>query len=320
MIRFLKNIFFFFIPIIGASFVLDSFFSTKLKQQSTLVKGEYDVWDDIFEGKIKSDIIIIGSSRAWVHFNPSIITDKTKYSAYNIGLDGHPFFLQKTRFDVLKKYNKNPKLLIVSLESNSLFKRPDLYNHHQFLPYLRSNKEDLKKDLLQFKGFNSYDFELPLTRFYGNFYILKELFLNYKNTSKIRTKGFKGEEKEWTKDFKKAKKKYNSINVKVDEITSQKFKNFIKENIKEDINVVLVYSPEYIEGQNFISNRDSIVDIYKNISKDNSIPFIDFSKDSICYKKKYFYNATHLNKKGANLFTNKLIDTLKERKLIPLKK
>lgn len=317
MNRFLKNILLFLIPIIGISFLLDNFLSNKLRQCTTLVKGEYAVWNDIFDGKINSDIIIIGSSRAWVHFNPTKITQKTGVSSYNIGIDGHPFLLQDLRYNILRKYNKKPKLIIVSVESNSLFKKSDLYNHHQFLPYLKSNKEDLKEGLLQFNGFDSYDFELPLVRFYGNFYIFKELLFAGKPTNRV--KGFESHKRKWNNNLLEAKKKFNTLKVKVDDITTQKFKKFIKENIKEEINVVLVYSPEYIDGQQFISNRDSIVNLYKKISFNNKIPFIDFSNDSISYKKEYFYNATHLNKKGANLFTNQLIDTLLKRKLIPFK-
>lgn len=317
MNRFLKNMLLFLMPIIGISFLLDNFLSNMLRQNTTLVKGEYAVWNDIFDGKINSDIIIIGSSRAWVHFDPTKITQKTGVSSYNIGIDGHPFLLQYLRYNILRKYNKKPRLLLVSVESNSLSKKLDLYNHHQFLPYLRSNSEDLKEGLLQFNGFDSYDFKLPLVRFYGDFYIFKELLYAGKPTNRVR--GFESHERKWSNDLLEAKKKFNSLQVKVDDISTQKFKKFIKENIEEEINVVLIYSPEFIEGQEFISNRDSIVKLYKKIGSDNKIPFIDFSKDSISYKKEYFYNATHLNKEGANLFTDRLIDTLLERELIPFK-
>jgi lysophospholipase L1-like esterase len=55
------------------------------------------------------------------------------------------------------------------------------------------------------------------------------------------------------------------------------------------------------------------------ISIKYKIPFIDFSKDSMSYNKEYFYNATHLNKKGADLFTEKLIKKIKNQQLLPIK-
>jgi len=51
--------------------------------------------------------------------------------------------------------------------------------------------------------------------------------------------------------------------------------------------------------------------IYKKFSNEYQIPFYDFSNDSISYHKKYFYNASHLNNIGSQLFTKELIDTLK---------
>tara|TARA_B110000971_G_scaffold221949_1_gene271808 strand:- start:12618 stop:13556 length:939 start_codon:yes stop_codon:yes gene_type:complete len=312
MQKFLKKTLLFLFPLVVLSFVLDGVLSSKLKKTTTLFKGEYAVWNDIFEGKIDSDILIIGSSRAWVHFNPTMITEQTGISCYNIGIDGHPFLLQNTRYDILRKYNKKPKTVIVSLESNSFFKRPDLYNSSQFLPYLRTNKDDLKEPLLKFKGFNKYDFVLPLIRYYGNFSVLKEVLLSSSNSTN-RVKGFEAHAKKWNSDLLNAKKKYKSLKVKIDTTTLNLFKEFVKKNKAEEIEVILVYSPEYIEGQEFISNRDSIINLYKKISDENKISFIDFSNDSISYKKEYFYNATHLNKKGANLFTQKLIDTLNNK-------
>lgn len=300
-------------PLVFISFIMDGVLSKKLKDVTSLVYGEFSVWNDIFEGKVDSDLIIIGSSRAWVHFNPTMITEETGISAYNIGMDGHPFFLQNARYTIFRKYNRKPKLVIVSLETNSFFKRSDLYNSSQFLPYLREYKEDLKKPLMKFKGFNKYDFDVPLVRYYANVNIFKDLFLG-SNSKTIRVKGFQARDEIWNNDLLEAKQKYESIKVQIDTTTLNLFKDFILKNKKENIEVILVYSPEYIEGQEFISNRDSILNMYKKISEEYKIRFIDFSKDSISYKKEYFYNSTHMNKVGANMFTNQLIDSLKINK------
>ncbi len=84
---------------------------------------------------------------------------------------------------------------------------------------------------------------------------------------------------------------------------------FLKKVI--NIKLIFVYTPEYIEGQKFVSNREQIMGLYKKFSQQHHIPFYDFSNDSISYKKKYFYKKSHLNRVGSQLFTKKLIDTLK---------
>ena len=165
---------------------------------------------------------------------------------------------------------------------------------------------------MKFKGFNKYDFDVPLVRYYANLNIFKDLLLGG-NSNTNRVKGFQAHDKNWNNDLLEAKRKYESLKVQIDTTTLNVFKDFIQKNKKQDIEVILVYSPEYIEGQEFISNRDSILNLYNEISDEYKIRFIDFSKDSISYKKEYFYNSTHLNKTGANLFTKKLIDSLKNK-------
>jgi hypothetical protein len=73
-----------------------------------------------------------------------------------------------------------------------------------------------------------------------------------------------------------------------------------------------VCAPEYIEGQIFTKNRGEVISLYTKYSHKYNIPFYDYSTDAISYQKKYFYNTNHLNKMGAELFTTKLIDTLKQ--------
>jgi len=80
--------------------------------------------------------------------------------------------------------------------------------------------------------------------------------------------------------------------------------------------VIFVYTPEYIEGQKFISNRNDVLGIVSRFSTKYDIPFYDFSNDSITFQRQYFYNTMHLNKAGAEKFTNGLIGKLKESKLI----
>ena len=80
---------------------------------------------------------------------------------------------------------------------------------------------------------------------------------------------------------------------------------------RKKIKIVFVYAPEYFERGKFIENREEIFTLFNMFSKKYSIPFYDFSNDTISMQRKYFYNASHLNKTGAELFTKKLIDSLR---------
>ena len=54
------------------------------------------------------------------------------------------------------------------------------------------------------------------------------------------------------------------------------------------------------------------INVYKKLSKKHAIPFWDYSSDSISFNKDYFYNANHLNKTGADLFTAKFAERFKK--------
>jgi lysophospholipase L1-like esterase len=51
--------------------------------------------------------------------------------------------------------------------------------------------------------------------------------------------------------------------------------------------------------------------LYRKYADDYQIPFFDYSNDSLCLNKELFYNTTHLNKKGADLFSKKLASDLR---------
>jgi len=61
-----------------------------------------------------------------------------------------------------------------------------------------------------------------------------------------------------------------------------------------------------------VENKSEWIKIFKKLSNEFEFEFIDFSDDSISYSKQYFINATHLNKKGAELYTRKLTSKIKE--------
>lgn len=67
----------------------------------------------------------------------------------------------------------------------------------------------------------------------------------------------------------------------------------------------MIYAPEYIDGQNFVTNREEAINYFRDISQKHKLTFLDYSQDSLSFNKKYFYNASHLNIGGAQLFTSK---------------
>lgn len=314
MRKFIINISLFFLPFILLAYPLDKFLSNNLRKSNLIAVKEYPVWNAIFDSKVNSDIVIYGSSRAWVHIDAPMIQDSLKIRTYNLGIDGHNFWLQNLRHRLLLKFNKKPELIIYSVDIFTLQKRGDLYNKEQFLPYMLWDK-DIERSTISYNGFNIPDYYVPLLRYYGKYDHIREAFrlkLKPQNNAPTRKNGYEGQLATWNDDFDKAKVGIEKYTANLDTASVRLFEAFLKNAISQKIKVALIYTPEYIEGQEFTKNRNEIINIYKSLGIKYDIPFYDFSNDSMVYDKKYFYNAEHLNKSGAELLTKELIDTLKK--------
>lgn len=315
---FLKRFFYALLVGIVISLVLDITISNALKKLDTFAYGESVIWNEIYNGNINEDLLIYGSSRAWVHFSPKIIQENTGLTAYNLGIDGHNFWLQHLRHKALLKYNQAPKIIVLSVGPFTLNKRENLYNLDQFLPFMY--KEDVYAYTSSYDGFTVLDYSIPLLRYIGKreaiLTALKDHKKNKKNGISYRVKGYKGMDRSWNQDLEIAKSKMDHIEITKHKDSELLLDDFLTECKTEEIKVILVYSPTYIEGQRFIKNREEIIDTYHGLAIKHEIPFLDYSNNSMCYDKDLFYNSIHLNIKGSELFTKMFVDDLKEQNLI----
>ncbi len=309
MKKFIYQLLIFLAPLVLLAFVADRLINRTLKTSKT---GDYAVWNDILDGKVNSDIVIYGSSRAWLQMNPRIIEDSTGKNVYNLGIDGHNFYMQYLRHDLLLRHNKPPGTIILSLDNFTFDKKKDLYNPEQFLPYL-DNKEILDATKTYF-GFDFYDYKLPLIRYAGQRDALKnalKIIIKPSLNNIDRYKGYSGQELIWNNDLDKAMAIQKKYVQHFDSATIRLFDQFLRETRNLKTEIIMVYSPEYIDGQQFVSNRKQVFAIYDSFARKYQIPFFDYSKDSMCLDKDFFYNSQHLNSNGANTFTRKMIRDIK---------
>jgi hypothetical protein len=264
--------------------------------------------NDIYSEKASCDIAIYGSSRAWIHVNPIILEDSLKLKAYNFGIDGHNFWLQYLRHLEFIKHNNNPSYIILCLDITSLQKKDELYNLYQFLPYMLWNN-NIRKYTSPYIGYHKIDYFIPLIRFAGKKEALEVAFNNIikkEDSPKYRKKGYVGMDREWKSDYDNSVFVPGSYKVKLDPRLVELFERFIKECNNLKIDLILVYPPEYIEWQRVVANRKKVIGIYADFAIKHNIIFLDYSNDEVCLTKSHFFNETHLNKSGSDLFTLKL--------------
>ena len=165
-------------------------------------------------------------------------------------------------------------------------------------------------------GYSILDYYLPLVRYSGKTSasnLIKQNIVKGKGTNSYRQNGFLGMDREWNSDIEKAKTQLKSLRIKMDANCILLFDKFINECKANNIELILVYTPEYIDYQKVWENRDDVVKIYKDFSIKYAVQFLDYSNDSMCLDKTYFYNGSHLNSLGANVFSKKLASNIKTR-------
>jgi hypothetical protein len=267
-------------------------------------------WNDIFQSQADCDLLILGSSRAWVQFSTQILDSVLNLNSYNIGIDGYQFDMQYFRFKSYLQYNKKPSYVIVSLDIFSLAKPYNLYEYEQFLPYLSDRSVVIQTQ--KYKGINTASYYLPFYKYAGtkNFWMVKMGILEYfglRNYNNGRYKGFKAQNSIWDNSFDNFNKENSDgVTQTIDDGTKSEFIDFLNYCENNSIPCFLVFSPEYYEVQKLFKNRDEILFLYKDLANQYNATFLDFTSDSICFDKNLFYNSQHLNQSGATLFSNKL--------------
>lgn len=311
MRKFIINIAIFISPFLLLCIPIDIYLSQKVENTSEC-SGEFEVWTDIYSSKINCELAIYGSSRAWVHINPEILKDSLKFNAYNFGIDGHNFWLQYLRHIEYQKSNSKPQIIIHSIDIFTLQKKKELYNMSQFLPYMLWNL-DIYKSTTSYEGYSAVDYFIPLIRYRHNTTLVSSLMtsLNQQNQP-YRNKGFKGQQIEWNNDLDNAQKSNTCYSINLDSSSITLYEHFLEDCKSKNIEVILVYTPEYIDGQKYVSNRKEIIDFYKAIATKYKLLFLDYSNNYLCFDKKFFYNAEHLNAIGADIFTRILASDLKK--------
>lgn len=315
MKKFLLRILWFFLPVVVLAYPLDWFISQNLRKSNAFAVKELPVWNALFSGQLRTDIAIYGSSRAWLQIDSPMMERELGKPTYNFGINAHNFWLQYLRHRMLCDQNQNPKLIIQTLDIHTLMKNKDLVNSEQFLPYMLWNSK-IRKWTEGYNGFSIFDYQIPLVRYYAKIQALREarsMWLHPERNKPQRIQGYMGRDISWNGDFERAVGKLKHYEVRPEAPSIALFEGFLKECRDSNIKVVLVYTPEYIEGQKLMHNRAGIIQMYREISAKYGIPFYDYSSHSLSMQKKYFYNTTHLNKTGAELLTKDLIGKLRRQ-------
>lgn len=278
--------------------VLSAFDYLLTKRLQASHQREFASWNDIMHGEASADVIIMGSSRAWAQYSPQILDSILHMETYNIGIDGSSINRQIKKYQLYRKYNQKPSIILQNIDFFTI-EITEGYERHQYFPYLWNH--DFRKAIFSDEHFSLAEKVIPFYR-YSNFGI-RNLF----KEPRMLTKGYCGNELPWDGSELARKKPFR---FSPDSIAVEMFEKYLKVAQEEGVRVFLVFAPVYIEATNKLENLEEMYSFYSSLAEKYSAEIIDFNFDEISMDTTFFYNATHLNRKGAELFSRKLGDEL----------
>ena len=245
----------------------------------------------------KEDVLIFGSSRAKHHYVPDIIEDSLGVSCYNTGEDGNGIILC---YGFLKMITQrySPKLIIYDVTGFDMYvddnmKYLDLMKPYYFEQGIDSVFWSVNPNTRYMMLSNLYRYNTTCLRVLGNFI---HPMNNY-------PKGYCGLNK--VMDYEPIIK--NPSNKTVDELKIFYFEKFIQLAQCKDIKLVCSVSPTYKAPLS-----DSFYSPVMLLCQQYGVPFLYYNADSEFINNKCFFaDREHINNKGAQQFTIKLISKIK---------
>jgi len=283
-----------------------------------------NTWHKIYSGKLKTEIAILGTSRAEAHYDTEIISSITGLKTYNLGISGTHYDFLNIRWKSFINRNKKPKVLILDLDPGALKNSTELYGKFQYLPYLNSAEyksvtKGIDSDYLFEKIIPLYKYRAYEMSVYKQLKSLKNPKYCHKNVN-----GYIEHDISWIeRDYKKFKKilqkdkahKEYDLNIFSQGLST--INSIIEYCEKHNIQVYLIWSPSYYESHEYqLTLKKHIDSILKKTSNKKHIKYLNYSKDSLCYDKNYFYNSSHMNKNGATLFSKKVGELIIESNIL----
>lgn len=264
--------------------------------------------EHIINGEINEECIILGSSRGARNIIAKQIEKETGLSTYNLSYPGSDIEFHEFLFRSLLKFNQQPKIVLLAVDD------PD-----ELLP---SESIKFRLDLLYPIAKYTYINNELIARGEKN-YLSKILCLSRLNKSNfdLRKKHFSALDTVITCgsmpiSFQRENKifEYDTIDQSYlikNELTNKKnaFTNFQQICSKNGIKLYIVFSPNF-KRPNFLFEKR-----IKELSNHNVV-FFKYDFSDIRYKdKSYFYDESHLQTKGARIFTDELAKFLNAEKV-----
>ena len=307
MKRFLKIVGIVAVLLYGLNLGIDYAISYKLQHSAD---RRYIGWNKITNEQLDADLVVKGSSRAWVQYSPTILDNILQINTFNMGIDGSGLNRQVIRYEVFDHYQaKKPKYIVLNVDYFAANEWSYGYEREQFFPYMWDSY--MRKEINKVEPMSWGERYIPVYRYvtYKGLYNVA----HEKPWDAKTYKGYMGHDRTWNAA---AYEELTTFHFNADERVMTMFEQFLEGRMKEGIKVIFCYAPIYIGFTNKVENLEEFFACYRGYAEKYDIPILDYTYHELSMDTAYFYNASHLNRMGAELFSTQLAQDLDSLNLI----
>lgn len=293
------------VALFALAYALDALITHNLKHSDAQMFSTYNA---IYSDTLQCDAVVMGSSRGQVQYNVQILDSIAGLNCYNISVDGRCIDAEVVIYNAYRHHAPKPRVIIQNIDWGTL-QMSNGYEREQYLPYL--SKDDLYEQTCKNEEFTWADRWLPLVRYAGYRNIIYEgLGLPAKVARPENIyKGFIAVDAPWDGN---AFRQLDTLGFLCNPEAVDIFDRYLAQCQEEGIQVVLVYAPFYIGATHKMGHGvDSMFAVYQSFADRYGCPILNYIYDSISYDTLNFYNASHMNYRGAEQFSTKLANDLK---------
>ena len=271
--------------------------------------GMFGAYNRAAAGAVNADLIVTGSSRALVHYDPAILTRTTGMSAFNLGRIGAG---ANAHTAILRAYlhnNRRPRLLIENADLSTLQVISSLVDPPEYTPYL--DEPGLYNTLLRRYPQIRRMRYLPL---YG--YVVNDAefrhYLGLKAWFGIQPpedyeNGFQARHELWLRTFDRIKASGQRFHFEPEPEGVRDFEALLADARSRGIAAVVVFSPVYREYLDLVDGRTELMSAIAAAAARQKARFVDFSSFMpIAGSTEYFVDHLHMNSRGAAAFSEAL--------------
>jgi hypothetical protein len=265
----------------------------------------YQAFSDIFNENLTYDVLYMGNSRGFSHFNPRIIDSICHVNSYGLGLGGYPINVQIAEYHCYKAHNGTPKLIVHQVDFVTLSMMTDIRHQHdseRFFPTVYD--KSMRKELTQL-GYGFLELYCPLYRYNGYQKVIKDgllEFLGIKHyVDRPAYKGFSPEKGVWDGTNVAA---MDSISGVMNQDAIALFENYLLECKEDGVDVLLVNSPVYAPTTRKVKNMTEVNDYYESVAQRFGFEYMNYTENyDLCNDTLNFCVSVHLNPKATNKFS-----------------